>query len=71
MAAVLLVASVRPPAAVRAAGPVFWLEAPATERGELALRDAVGKTTLDARLQALRAVADAEAGTAVGGLARM
>ena len=71
MAAALLVASVRPEAALRAAGPVFWLQASATETHERALRRAVEQDGRDARLSALREVAEAASGTVAGGLARL
>jgi peptidoglycan lytic transglycosylase len=50
---------------------VFWLQAPATDAGEQALRQAVEQPSRDARLEALRAVAAASAGTLTGGLARV
>jgi soluble lytic murein transglycosylase len=71
VAAALLVASVGPEVSVRAAAPVFWLRAQATESDEQALRAAVEQTARDARQRALREVADSASGTVTGGLARM
>ena len=72
VAAVFVAGSVRPaPVAQAAATPVFWLQAPASDAGEQALRHAVQLPTRDARLDALRAVAAQGEGTTAGGLARL
>ena len=67
----MLVASLRPLPEARAAGPVFWLQAQATETDEQALRRAVEQPTRDARVRALRAFAEEHQGRVTGGLARM